>query len=153
MTGIGAIATSPAIATLIAAALYIATYLSFLRLLRYPRNWYLPTLPAALATAGLAALTVAQVSLSPDGVDLTALVVSASFIAVLFGIIAAPAVDFRPGTWPVIGVLAKHGDYLGLCMLGPALVAGYVVPNVKLQGVLAVALVIECCRAAVPGRS
>ena len=71
MTGIGAIATSPAISTLIAAALYIATYLSFLRLLRYPRNWYLPTLPASLATAGLAAITVAQVSVSSDGLDLS----------------------------------------------------------------------------------
>jgi len=143
MTGIGAIATSPAISTLIAAALYMATYLSFLRLLRYPRNWILPTWPASLATAGLAAITVAQVSVSSDGLDLMALVVMAGFIAVLFGIIAAPAVDFRPGTRPAIGFLAKHGDYAGLCMLGPALVAGYVVPNVKLQGVLAVALVIE----------
>ncbi len=143
MTGIGAIATNPAISALIAAALYMTTYLSFLRLLRYPRNWILPTLPASLATAGLAAITVAQVSVSSDGLDLTALVVSAGFIAVLFGIIAAPAVDFRPGTGPAIGFLAKHGDYARLCMLGPALVAGYVVPNVKLQGVLAVALVIE----------
>ena len=143
MTGIGAIATSPAISALIAAALYLATYLSFLRLLKYPRNWYLPTLPASLATAGLAAITVTQVSVSSDGLDPTALVVSAGFIAVLFGIIAAPAVDFRPGTRPAIGFLAKHGDYAGLCMLGPALVAGYVVPNVKLQGVLAVALAIE----------
>jgi len=143
MTGIGAIATSPAISALIAAALYMATYLSFLRLLRYPRNWILPTLPASLATAGLAAITVAQVSVSSDGLDLMAFVVMAGFIAVLFGIIAAPAVDFRPGTRPAIGFLAKHGDYAGLCMLGPALVAGYVVPNVKLQGVLAVALVIE----------
>ena len=81
MTGIGAIATSPAISALIAAALYIATYLSFLRLLRYPRNWNLPTLPASLTTAGLAAVMVAQVAVSPDGLDLVALVVSAGFVA------------------------------------------------------------------------
>ncbi len=143
MTGIGAIATGPAISALIAAALYIATYLSFLRLLRYPRNWVRPTFPASLATAGLAAITVAQVSVSSDGLDLVALVVSAGFIAVLFGIIAAPAIDFVPGAPPAFGFLAKHGDYAGLCMLGPALAAGYVVPNVKLQGVLAVALAIE----------
>ena len=143
MTGIGAIATSPAISALIAAALYMATYLSFLRLLRYPRNWVLPTLPASLATAGLAAITVAQISLSSDGVDLTALVVSAGFLAALFGVIAAPAVDFQPGTRSAIGFLAKHGDYAGLYMLGPALVAGYVAPNVKLQGLLAVAMAIE----------
>ena len=143
MTGIGAIATGPAISALIAAALYIATYLSFLRLLRYPRNWVRPTFPASLATAALAAITVAQVSLSSDGLDLVALVVSAGFIAVLFGIIAAPAIDFVPGASPAIGFLAKHGDYAGLCMLGPALAAGYAVANVKLQGVLAVALAIE----------
>ncbi len=143
MTGIWAIATSPAISALIAAALYIATYLSFLRLLRYPRNWNLPTLPASLTTAGLAAVMVAQVAVSPDGLDLVALVVSAGFIAVLFGIIAAPAIDFRPGTGPVIGFLAKQGECAGLWMLGPALVAGYAVPNVKLQGVLATALALE----------
>ena len=147
MTGIGAIATNPAISALIAAALYLATYLSFLRLLRYPRNWNPPTLPASLATAGLAALMVAQVALSPDGIDLAALVLSAAFVAVLFGIIAAPAIDFRPanrpGLRPVIGFLAKHGDYAGLGMLGPALAAGYAVPNVRLQGVLAAALALE----------
>jgi hypothetical protein len=151
MTGIGAIATSPAASALIAAALYIATYLSFLRLLRCPRNWNLPTLPASLATAGLAAIMVAQVAVSPDGLDLVALVVSASFVAVLFGIIAAPAIDFlpttrpgiRPGLRPLIGFLAKHGDYAGLCMLGPAMAAGYAVPNVKLQGVLAAAMALE----------
>ena len=143
MTGLGAIATSPATAALIAATLYVATYLSFIRLLNYPRNWYFPPLPASLATVGLAALTVAQVSLSSDGLDLTALVVSAGFLALLFGIIAAPAVDFLPGASPAIGFLAKHGEYVGLCMLGPALVAGYLVPDVKLQGVLAMALAIE----------
>ena len=143
MTGIAALATSPAISALIAAALYVATYLSFLRLLRYPRNWYLPTLPAWLATAGLATITVAQVSVSSAGLDLTALAVSAGFITVLFGIIAAAAVDFRPGTPPAIGILAKHGDYAGLYLLGPALAAGYLVPNVRLQGVLVAALVIE----------
>ncbi len=147
MTGIGAIVTSPVISALIAAALYIATYLSFLRLLRYPRNWNLPTLPASLATAGLAAIMVAQVAVAPDDLDLTALVVSAGFVAVLFGIIAAPAIDFRPGTRPeirrVIGFLAKHGDYAGLGMLGPALAAGYAVPNARLQGLLAVAMALE----------
>jgi hypothetical protein len=151
MTGIWAIATSPAISALIAAALYIATYLSFLRLLRYPRNWNLPTLPASLTTAALAAIMVAQVAVSPDGLDLVALVVSACFTAVLFGIIAAPAIDFspatmsglRPGIRSVIGFLARHVDYAGLWMLGPALVAGYAVPNASLQGVLAVALTLE----------
>ncbi len=143
MTGMGAIATSPAISALIAVVLYVATYLSFTRLLRYPRNWVLPTLPSSLATAGLAAITVAQIAVSPDGLDPTALVVAGGFIVVLFGLIGAPAVDFRPGTRSAIGFLAKYGDRAGLCMLGPALVAGYFVPNAKLHWVLAVALAIE----------
>ena len=136
-------ATSPAISALIAAVLYVATYLSFLRLLRYPRNWVPPTLSSSLVTGGLAAITVAQVSVTSDGFDLTALAVAGGFIAVLFAIIAAPAVDFRPGTRSAIGFLAKHGDWAGLCMLGPALVAGYFVPNAKLHWVLIVALAIE----------
>ncbi len=143
MTGIEASPTTQVIAALIASALYAATYLSFVRLLRYPRNWYPPPLSSSLATGLLAALTVAQVSLSTHGLDLTALVVSASFIAVMLGIIGAPAVNFRPGTWPAIGFLSKHGDLASLCMLGPVLIAGYVVPNGKLQGVLAVAVAIE----------
>ena len=83
MTGIGASATTQVIAALIAAALYVATYLSFVRLLRYPRNWYPPSLPASLATGVLAALTVALVSLSPDGLDRSALAISVGFVAVV----------------------------------------------------------------------
>ena len=74
-------ASIPAIEALITAALYLATYLSFVRLLRHPRNWYLPTWPSILATAGLAIITVAQVSLSSQGLDLPAMIVSAGFIA------------------------------------------------------------------------
>ena len=151
MTGIWAIATSPVISALIAAALYIATYLSFVRLLRDPRNWNPPTLSASLATAGLAAIMLAQISVSPEGLDLVTLAVSAGFTAVLFGIIAAPAIDFlpttRPGIWPgfrpLIGFLARHGEYAGLWMLGPALVAGFAAPNSRLYGFLAAALALE----------
>ncbi len=143
MTSLAATATSPAISALIAAALYMATYLSFVRLLRHPRNWHFPTLPASIATAGLATVTVAQVAVSSDGLDLTALAVSAGFIVVMFVIIAAPAADFIPGAPPAIGFLAKHGNYAVLCVLGPALVIGYTVPNIKLQGLLAAALAIE----------
>ncbi len=143
MTAIGALATSPLASALIAATLYTVTYLSFVRLLRYPRNWHLPSLPASLATVVLATFTVAQVAVSPDGLDLRALAVSAGFIVVMFVVIAAPAVDFIPGTSPVIGFLAKHGNYAGVCVLGPTLVIGYAVPNIKFQGVLAVALAIE----------
>jgi hypothetical protein len=142
VTGIEVSTTAQVIAALIAAALYAATYLSFVHLLRYPRNWHPPSLPASLATGVLAALTVAQVSLSPDGFDLPALVISAGFVVVMFFIIAAPAIAFRPASGPV-EFLAKHGDYAGLWLLGPALVAGLATPNIKLQAVLAIAMAIE----------
>ncbi len=138
------LATIPAIAALIAAVLYVATYLSFVRLLRHPRNWHLPTLPASLATTGLATVTVAQVSLSSHGLDLPTLVVSVGFIAGLFSIIAAPAIDFRPGApRPAVEFLAKHGDYAGLWMILPAIVAGYALPDARLHGFLAAAMIIE----------
>jgi hypothetical protein len=126
----------------IAVALYVVTYLSFVRLLRYPRNWHPPSLPLSLTTAGLVTVTVTYVSLSSNSLDPAALAVSAGIIAVLFGIIAAPAVAFRPASrW--IEFLAKHADYAGLWMLAPAIAAAYAVPNVKLQGVLAAAMAIE----------
>ena len=146
MTGIGASATTQVIAAPIAAALYVATYLSFVRLLRYPRNWYPPSLPASLATGVLAALTVALVSLSPDGLDRPALAISVGFVVVVFYIIAAPAIAFRPASRPasrMVEFLAKHGDYAGLWLLGPALLAGLAIPNIKLQAVLAAAMAIE----------
>ncbi len=134
----------PTIDALITAALYLATYLSFVRLLRHPRNWYLPTLPSLLATAGLAMITVAQVSLSSQGLDLPAMIVSAGFIAGLFLVIAAPAVVFPPGgPRPASEFLAKHGEYAGLWMLPPAVVAGYALPDAKLYGLLVAAMTIE----------
>ncbi len=144
MTGLAAIAASPAISALIAAALYLATYLSFVRLLRHPRNWYFPTLPSSLVTVALAIVTVAQVSFSSHGLNLPALVISVSFIAGLFGIIAAPAIAFAPGPpRPVVEFLAKHGEYGGLWMIPPAIVAGYLSPDPKLHGLLATAMTVE----------
>ncbi len=143
MSGIETSTAGQIITGLVAATLYAATYLSFVRLLRFPRNWVAPSLPSSLGTGLLAFLTVALVSLSSDGLDRAAFVVSAGFIAAMAGIIGAPAVNFRPGTWAAIGFLSKHGALASFCMLVPALVAGYLVPNGKLQGVLAVAMAIE----------
>ena len=146
MTGIEALPLPRVIAALIALALYMATYLSFVHLLRYPRNWYPPSLPASLATGVLAVLTVALVSLSPDGLDRPALAVSAGFIVVLFYIIAAPAIAFWPAsgfTNRAVEFLAKHGDYAGLWLLIPALIAGLAISNIKLQAFLATAMAIE----------
>ena len=142
MTSIEASSTIQVIAALIASALYLATYLSFVRLLRFPRNWHPLSLPELLVTAVLAALTVTLVSLLPDGIDRPALAIMVGFFIVVFYIIAAPAVAFRPASRPV-EFLAKHGNYAGLWLLGPALVAGLAVPNIKLQAVLAIAMAIE----------
>ena len=142
MTGIESSPTAQVIAAPIVAALYAATYLSFVRLLRHPRNWSPPGLPEPLATGFLAALTVALVSLSPAGFDAPALAISAGFLGLLSVIIAAPAIAFQPAS-RAVEFLAKHGEYAGLWLLGPALVAGLAVPNIKLQAVLAAAMAIE----------
>ena len=142
MSGIAASPIPQFIAALAASALYVAAYLSFVRLLRYPRNWCAPPLPSSLATGGLAALAVALVSLSPDGLDIAALVILAGFFGVLSYIIAAPAIAFQPAPRPT-EFLARHGDHAGLWLLGPALLAGLAIPNIKLQAVLATAMAIE----------
>ena len=142
MIGTEASPTLQAIAALIAAALYFATYQSFVRLLRYPRNWLPPSLPAGLATGGLAAGTVAFVSLSPDGLDRPAMAISAGFFFVMAAIVAAPTITFRPAARP-IEWLAQRGEHAGLWLLGPALLAGLAIPNIKLQAVLATAMAIE----------
>ena len=146
MIGIEASPTTQVMGALIASALYVATYLSFVRLLRFPRNWCPPSLLASLVTGGLAAFTVALVSLSPDGLDRPALVLTAGFVVAVFYIIAAPAIAFQPASSLAskpVEVLAKHGDYAGLWLLGPALLASLAVPNIKFQAVLATAMAIE----------
>ena len=101
MTGIETPPAWQVISAPIAGLLYVAAYLSFVRLLKYPRNWHAPSFPASLATGTLAALTALLVALSPGGFDWTALIVSAGLIAAAFCIIAAPAIAFRPASWPV----------------------------------------------------
>jgi hypothetical protein len=142
MTGIEALPAMQVIFAPFAGLLYVATYLSFVRTLKYPRNWYAPSLPASLATVALAVLTVLLVSASPDGLDWPAFIVSAGFIATAFCIIAAPAVAFRPSS-RLIEFLARHSDHAGLWLTGPALLACLAVPNIKLQVVLATAMAIE----------
>ena len=91
-------------------------------------------------------LIVTWVSLTPNGPALiggTSLVISSSFIVVVFCIIAAPALAFRP-TNRVVEFVARHADHAGLWLLGPALVACLMVPNSKLQGMLTALVVIEC---------
>ena len=142
MTSIEVISTNQVIVALIASALYLATYLSFIRLLRYPRNWQPLSLPESLVTGALATLTVAAVALSPDGIDRPALAIMAGFIVVMFYIIGAPAIAFRPAS-PLVELFAKHSDYAGLLLLGPALVVGLAIPNIKLHAILATVMAVE----------
>jgi multisubunit Na+/H+ antiporter MnhG subunit len=138
MIGIDGLASNQLIAALIAAILYFLTYVSFVRLLRYWRNWYPPTRSSTLVTGGLALATVAYISISPHGLSLLALALAAGFIACLFGIIAAPAIAFEPGApRPVVELLAKHGEYAGLWMIPPAILAGFVLPDARLLVVTA----------------
>ncbi len=144
MIGIDVLPTNQIVAVLIASCLYLVTYLSFVRLLRHPRNWNVPTLPSSLVTVGLVIVTVAHISFSSQGFDLPAFVLSAGFIAGLFSIIAAPAIAFEPGApRPVVEFLAKHGQYAGLWMFPLAIVAGYALPDAKLYGLLVTAMTIE----------
>ncbi len=136
----------PIISGLIAAALYVVTYLSLVHLLRYPRQWIRPPSPALLTTAGLATVLVAYISFSTDGLDIATLAVSASFLAVLLLLIAAPAIELNhaAGFAPrPIKFLARHGDYSGLWMLLPALVISFTLTDVKLLAFLVTALLIE----------
>ncbi|MFV2093338.1 MAG: LicD family protein [Hyphomicrobiales bacterium] len=142
MTSVDPTLIAQVAAALIAAALYVAAYLSFVRLLRFPRNWIVPGVSYVLWVGFFSALTVAQVSLSPDGIDVAALLVSFGFVVLLFFIISAPAMAFRPAS-PPVEFLAKHGDSAGLWLAGPALIAALMIPNPKLQAVLAAAMVIE----------
>ena len=146
MNGVALLSLDSVISGLVAAALYVATYLSLMHLLRYPRQWQRPPGPALFATAGLATVLVAYISISTDGLDITRLVVSASFLAVLLLFIAAPAIELNhaAGFAPrLIEYLARHGDHSGLWMLLPAIVVGYTLADVKLLVFLVTAMLIE----------
>jgi len=144
MIGIDTMLVNPVISALTASAFYLATYLSFVGLLRHPRNWNPPTLSSALVTTGFAIITVAHISFSSQGFNLPAFVLSTGFIAALFGIIAASAIAFKPGApRPVVEYLAKHGEYAGLWMILPAIVIAYALPDAKLYGLLVTAMAIE----------
>ena len=113
MSSTYAVLSTGPIGAVIAAIFYISTYLAFLKLLKYPRNWQLPSVSAMVATGALAAATVIYVSASSDGIDLQLMIFLTGFILLLFGIIASPAIDFQPGNRPVVEFLANHGEHAG----------------------------------------
>ena len=146
MNGIVLLSLDSIISGLMAAALYVVTYLSLAHLLRYPRQWQRPPSLALFVTAGLAIVLVAYISISADGLDIATLAVSASFLAVLLLLIAAPAIELNhaAGFAPrPIKYLARHGDYSGLWMLLPAIVVGYALKDIKLLAFLVTAILIE----------
>ena len=124
----------------------MATYLSLVHLLRYPRQWQRLPIPALLTTAGLATVLVAFISFSTDGLDIAKLAASASFLTVLLLLIAAPAIELNhsSGFAPrPIKYLAWHGDYSGLWMLLPAFAVSFTLENIKLLVFFATTILIE----------
>ncbi len=126
----------------VAAVLYIASYLTFVRTLRYTRNWIRPRALSIVVPAGFISALVACVSLSSGGFDAMLAVAAVAFVGILFYLIAAPAIVFRPAS-RLTELLARHGDYAGLSMLVPALIAAYTFPNAGFYGLLAAAMTIE----------
>jgi hypothetical protein len=126
-----------------AASLYLATYLLFLRVLKYPRNWIRPSAESVVLVTVLVGLMLAQVSLSTDGFNTLVLFTALLFVASLFFVIAAPTMAFKPAS-SAIEFCARHGDYAGLWLLVPAAGLAYTFPEAsRLHGLLAGAMAIE----------
>ena len=142
MNNFEALASNPVLGGLIAATLYVATYLSFIRLLRFPRNWIQPSQKEVLTTGLLGITTIAWVSLSSIGPDLNYLLIATSFIVIMAFIIAAPALCFQPAN-KALEFLARHSEHAGLWLIGPALVVCLIIPGSKLQSMLLTAITIE----------
>lgn len=126
----------------VAAVLYTATYLSFVRTLRFPRNWLRPNLLAVLLPVTVGGLLLAHVSVSDGQVDTTLAWVAAAFVGVLFYVIATPALAFQPAS-RATEFLARHGNHAGLWMLAPAVIAAIALPDARLYGLLAAAMTME----------
>lgn len=142
MSGVPESLAGQSVGVIIAIVLYAATYLSFIRLLKYPRNWVSLSLRILYPTAGLAILMLLYVSFSSDGIDTVTLVVAVGFVGILFYAIAAPAIAFKPGS-RMTEFLARHGEYAGLWMLAPAGILSYAIPNSKLHAIFVTAIAIE----------
>ena len=135
---------SQIINSLIAAILYMLTYLSLLNFLKYPRNWIFPKTSATLMTIILTTITVLFASLSlidqNISLDYNLMLFLSGFFFILFGIISSPAIDFNPGSRRVIEFLANHGDTAGVWMIIPAIVGAYVFQKPSLYGVLVISV-------------
>jgi hypothetical protein len=142
MPGLDVSSAHGVIGFVVAAVLYALSYLSFVRTLRYPRNWLRPTLVTLLPPAVLTGTMLVYVSLSGVGIDPMLAVVAVGFVGVLFYTIAAPAMAFKPASRST-EFLARHGDHAGVWMLAPAVIVAYAVPDARLHGLLTAAMTIE----------
>ena len=88
------LASNQILGGLLAATLYAATYLSFVRVLRFARNCQQPSHKEVLTTGLLAGLTIAWVTTSSTGPDLIRLLIASGFLVTIAFIIAAPAICF-----------------------------------------------------------
>ena len=127
----------------LAAALYLAAYLSFVRILRYPRNWVRPSLAVSTPAALIALAMLAFVSATPvGGIDAVTFTAMAGFVGALFYMIAAPAIAFRPAS-RLMEFLARHSSHAGLWLIGPALMCAFLLPDPRVQALIAAAMSVE----------
>ena len=136
------LASNQILGGLLAAAFYAVTYLSFIRLLRFPRNWLLPSQKEVLTTGFWGILTIAWVTLSSTGPDLLRLTIATTFIGTIALIIAAPAICFQPAN-RAVEFFAKHSEHASLWLLGPAIFICLIMPVSKLQPMLFAVMAIE----------
>ena len=73
---------------LIAAVFYVASYLSFVQLLKYLCNWLPPNLLAWAFTSILMAFLITHLSLSTEGFDGTSLIISVVLASILYFVVA-----------------------------------------------------------------
>ncbi len=123
--------------------LYFVAYVSYLSILRHPRNWNpVPTWKKIFVTSTLI-LNVTYIGLSPAGVDIRALVVSSLFLLLLLIIISAPSFAWRLGASIRWEFLARHSDRLILGLLPVVIFLGYRLSNMKLITLFGTAMLIE----------
>jgi len=135
--------SSIAMKIVIAILLYIVIYISYLTILRHPRNWNpIPIWKKILVTLFLI-LNVAYSSLSTTSVDLPTLIASTLFLLFLLLIISAPSFAWRLGASTRWEFLARHSDRFILGLLPVVIITGYRLSNIKLITLFSTAMLIE----------
>ncbi len=132
-----------ALEIVITVLLYIVIYISYLEILRHPRNWNpVPLWKKILVTSDLI-LNVAYSSISTTGIDLPTLIASILFLLFLLLIISAPSFAWRLGASTRWEFLARHSDRFILGLLPVVIITGYRLSNIKLITLFSTAMLIE----------